>query len=78
MPMDWVKFLGSATVGLVSYLISMDLRTALTPYLFYLDAYTMFLQVAVVGSLDMPKADLWVMFAILSTVIGYCAKTYFT
>ncbi|KAE9449033.1 hypothetical protein C3L33_19076, partial [Rhododendron williamsianum] len=49
-PMDWVKFLGSAIVGLV----------------------------AVVGSLDMPKADLWVMFAILSTVIGYCAKTYFT
>ncbi|XP_057491981.1 uncharacterized protein LOC130777593 [Actinidia eriantha] len=34
--------------------------------------------VAVVGSLDMPKADLWVIFAILSTVIGYCAKTYFT
>ncbi|KAF7129712.1 hypothetical protein RHSIM_Rhsim10G0001100 [Rhododendron simsii] len=33
--------------------------------------------VAVVGSLDMPKADLWVMFAILSTVIGYSAKTYF-
>ncbi|XP_059640094.1 uncharacterized protein LOC132282436 [Cornus florida] len=49
-PMDWVKFLGSAIVGLV----------------------------AVVGSLDMPKGDLWVMFAILSTVIGYCAKTYFT
>ncbi|KAK2968822.1 hypothetical protein RJ640_028215 [Escallonia rubra] len=49
-PMDWVKFLGSAIVGLV----------------------------AVVGSLDMPQADLWVMFAILSTVIGYCAKIYFT
>ncbi|GMP29834.1 hypothetical protein CsSME_00004773 [Camellia sinensis var. sinensis] len=49
-PMDWVIFLGSAIVGLV----------------------------AVVGSLDMPKADLWVIFAILSTVIGYCAKTYFT
>uniref|UniRef100_A0A5B6ZPV4 Aminopeptidase n=1 Tax=Davidia involucrata TaxID=16924 RepID=A0A5B6ZPV4_DAVIN len=49
-PMDWVIFLGSAIVGLV----------------------------AVVGSLDMPKGDLWVIFAILSTVIGYCAKTYFT
>ncbi|KAL7257226.1 hypothetical protein ACSBR1_011033 [Camellia fascicularis] len=48
-PMDWVIFLGSAIVGLVT----------------------------VVGSLDMPKADLWVIFAILSTVIGYCAKTYF-
>ncbi|KAI5651037.1 hypothetical protein M9H77_37042 [Catharanthus roseus] len=49
-PMDWVKFLISAVVGLV----------------------------AVVGSVDMPQADLWVIFAILSTVIGYCAKTYFT
>ncbi|XVE84250.1 hypothetical protein DITRI_Ditri16bG0155600 [Diplodiscus trichospermus] len=49
-PMDWVKFLGSAVVGLV----------------------------AVCGSLEMPKADMWVIFAILSTLIGYCAKTYFT
>lgn len=36
------------------------------------------LQVAVVGSIEMPKADLWVIFAVLSTVIGYCAKIYFT
>ncbi|XP_022934334.1 uncharacterized protein LOC111441530 [Cucurbita moschata] len=49
-PMDWVKFLVSAIVGLV----------------------------AVVGSIEMPKADFWVIFAVLSTVIGYCAKTYFT
>nr|XP_009593055.2 uncharacterized protein LOC104089787 [Nicotiana tomentosiformis] len=49
-PMDWVKFLVSAIVGLV----------------------------AVVGSLELPKADFWVIFAVLSTVIGYCAKTYFT
>ncbi|KAE8021236.1 hypothetical protein FH972_007144 [Carpinus fangiana] len=49
-PMDWVKFLVSAIVGLV----------------------------AVFGSVEMPKGDLWVIFAILSTVIGYCAKTYFT
>ncbi|KAG8656053.1 uncharacterized protein LOC110613027 isoform X2 [Manihot esculenta] len=49
-PMDWVKFLGSAIVGLV----------------------------AVISSVEMPKADLWVIFAILSTVIGYFAKTYFT
>uniref|UniRef100_A0A2P2L845 Uncharacterized protein MANES_11G076000 n=1 Tax=Rhizophora mucronata TaxID=61149 RepID=A0A2P2L845_RHIMU len=48
--MDWVKFLGSAVVGLV----------------------------AVISSLEMPKADLWVIFAVLSTVVGYCAKTYFT
>ncbi|XP_020214699.1 uncharacterized protein LOC109798733 [Cajanus cajan] len=49
-PMDWVKFLGSAVVGLV----------------------------AVVSSLEMPTADWWVIIAVLSTVIGYCAKTYFT
>ncbi|XP_057437613.1 uncharacterized protein LOC130729793 [Lotus japonicus] len=49
-PMDWVKFLGSAIVGLV----------------------------AVVSSLEMPTADWWVIFAVVSTVIGYCAKTYFT
>lgn len=49
-PMDWVKFLGSAVVGLV----------------------------AVVGSLEMPEADFWVIIAILSTVVGYCAKIYFT
>ncbi|KAL8557416.1 hypothetical protein ACS0TY_004733 [Phlomoides rotata] len=41
-PMDWVKFLISAIVGLV----------------------------AVVESVEMPKADLWVMVAILSTVLG--------
>ncbi|KAF2301782.1 hypothetical protein GH714_029181 [Hevea brasiliensis] len=49
-PMDWVKFLVTAIVGLV----------------------------AVISSVEMPKADLWVIFAILSTVIGYFAKTYFT
>ncbi|WCJ40244.1 hypothetical protein M5689_021174 [Euphorbia peplus] len=49
-PMDWVKFLASAVVGLV----------------------------AVVGSVEMPKADVWVIFAVLSTVVGYIAKTYFT
>ncbi|XP_050382711.1 uncharacterized protein LOC126799534 [Argentina anserina] len=49
-PMDWVKFLGSAVVGLV----------------------------AVVSSLEMPNADFWVIIAILSTVIGYCAKIYFS
>nr|CAB3462060.1 unnamed protein product [Digitaria exilis] len=49
-PMDWVKFLISAVVGLVT----------------------------LVGSLEMPKADVWVVIAILSGVIGYCAKIYFT
>ncbi|KAK7315745.1 hypothetical protein VNO77_34316 [Canavalia gladiata] len=49
-PMDWVKFLGSAVVGLA----------------------------AVVSSLEMTAADLRVVGAILSTVVGYCVKTYFT
>ncbi|XP_068665126.1 uncharacterized protein [Aristolochia californica] len=49
-PMDWVKFLISAVVGLV----------------------------ALVTSLEMPKADIWVIIAILSGVVGYCAKNYFT
>lgn len=31
-----------------------------------------------VTSVEMPKADPWVIFAVLSTVVGYCAKTYFT
>ncbi|KAL5864608.1 hypothetical protein ACOSQ3_002122 [Xanthoceras sorbifolium] len=34
--------------------------------------------VAVFSSLNVPTADLWVIIAVLSTVIGYCAKTYFT
>ncbi|CAL5185501.1 unnamed protein product [Lathyrus oleraceus] len=49
-PMDWVKFLGSAMVGLV----------------------------AVVSSLQAVTTDLMVIGAVLSTVGGYCVKTYFT
>ncbi|KAJ0973528.1 hypothetical protein J5N97_021487 [Dioscorea zingiberensis] len=49
-PMDWVKFLVSVVIGLIT----------------------------LVGSLEMPKADIWVVLAILSGVIGYCAKIYFT
>ncbi|CAD6253725.1 unnamed protein product [Miscanthus lutarioriparius] len=49
-PMDWVTFLISAVIGLVT----------------------------LIGSLEMPKADIWVVTAILSGLIGYCAKTYFT
>ncbi|KAG0502612.1 hypothetical protein HPP92_002684 [Vanilla planifolia] len=42
-PMDWVKFLVSVVIGLVT----------------------------LVSSLEMPKADFWVVVAILSGVIGY-------
>ncbi|KAH9329370.1 hypothetical protein KI387_001478 [Taxus chinensis] len=49
-PMDWVKFLISAVLGLV----------------------------ALISSLEMPQADVWVVFAILSGLVGYCAKIYFT
>lgn len=77
--MDWVKFLISAVVGLVSYSIHLSHLTILLVWYFVsIAAAYFFPQVAVVGSVDMPQADLWVIFAILSTVIGYCAKTYFT
>ncbi|XP_042435906.1 uncharacterized protein LOC122021813 isoform X1 [Zingiber officinale] len=49
-PMDWVKFLISVVLGLVT----------------------------LVGSLEMLKADIRVAIAILSGLIGYCAKIYFT
>ncbi|KAM6549483.1 hypothetical protein CsatB_021159 [Cannabis sativa] len=49
-PMDWVKFLISAAIGLVT----------------------------VVSSLSMPTADIRVIYAVLSAVIGYCIKTYFS
>ncbi|KAG0498397.1 hypothetical protein HPP92_003088 [Vanilla planifolia] len=49
-PMDWLKFLVSVVIGLVT----------------------------LVSSLEMPKADFWVVVAILSGVIGYCAKIYFS
>ncbi|KAG2558012.1 hypothetical protein PVAP13_8NG106200 [Panicum virgatum] len=49
-PMDWVTFLISAVIGLVT----------------------------LISSLEMPKADIWVVTAILSGLIGYCAKIYFT
>ncbi|KAJ3678212.1 hypothetical protein LUZ60_002015 [Juncus effusus] len=49
-PMDWVQFLVSVVIGLVT----------------------------LVGSLEMPKADFWVVVAILSALAGYCAKIYFS
>ncbi|KAG1331619.1 hypothetical protein COCNU_02G015870 [Cocos nucifera] len=49
-PMDWVKFLVSAALGLVT----------------------------LVSSLERPKADIRVAVAILSALVGYCSKVYFT
>ncbi|OAY79529.1 hypothetical protein ACMD2_15103 [Ananas comosus] len=49
-PMDWVQFIVSVVIGLVT----------------------------LVGSLEMPKADFWVVVAILSALAGYCAKIYFS
>ncbi|WCJ40253.1 hypothetical protein M5689_021183 [Euphorbia peplus] len=49
-PMDWVKFLVTALIGLVT----------------------------VISSLSLPKADIRVICAILSSVIGYSVKTYLT
>ncbi|CAI9277264.1 unnamed protein product [Lactuca saligna] len=49
-PMDWVKFLTTAVLGLG----------------------------AATGSIQTPEADFWVIVAVVSSVIGYCAKIYFT
>ncbi|PON35509.1 hypothetical protein PanWU01x14_335980 [Parasponia andersonii] len=49
-PMDWVKFLVSAAIGLVT----------------------------VISSISIPTADIRVIFAVLSAVICYCVKTYFS
>ncbi|ONM19744.1 aminopeptidase [Zea mays] len=48
--MDWVQFIVSVVIGLVT----------------------------LVSSLEMPKADFWVVIAILSALAGYCAKIYFS
>lgn len=49
-PMDWVQFLVSGIIGLVT----------------------------LISSLEMPKADIWVVIAVLSGLLGYCAKIYFS
>ncbi|XP_010524227.1 PREDICTED: uncharacterized protein LOC104802361 isoform X2 [Tarenaya hassleriana] len=49
-PLDWVKFLVSAAIGLTT----------------------------VISSVSLKNADIRVIVAILSTLIGYCVKTYFT
>ncbi|XP_056164888.1 uncharacterized protein LOC115681864 isoform X2 [Syzygium oleosum] len=49
-PVDWVKFIVSAVIGLVT----------------------------VLTSLQMPKADIRIISGILSALVGYCVKTYFT
>lgn len=67
-PMDWVKFLASAVVGLVAVFSSLQMQKA--------DQNTEIPKAD--QDTELPKADVWVVFAILSTVIGYIAKTYFT
>ncbi|XP_062188908.1 uncharacterized protein LOC133892223 [Phragmites australis] len=49
-PMDWVQFIVSVVIGLVT----------------------------LISSLEIPKADFWVVIAILSALAGYCAKIYFS
>ncbi|CAA7031456.1 unnamed protein product [Microthlaspi erraticum] len=49
-PLDWVKFLVSAAIGLVT----------------------------VISSVSLKNTDVRVIAAILSTVVAYCVKTYFT
>uniref|UniRef100_A0A0A9BB91 Uncharacterized protein n=1 Tax=Arundo donax TaxID=35708 RepID=A0A0A9BB91_ARUDO len=49
-PMDWVQFIISVVIGLVT----------------------------LISSVEMPKAEFWVVIAILSALAGYCAKIYFS
>lgn len=76
-PMDWLKFLVSAAIGLVSYehhicsFIYMELSQ-----IFLYPLLLSVLQVTVISSLRIPKADIRVIFGILSAVGCYCVKTY--
>lgn len=77
--LDWLQWIGSnfwylpSLVWLVSFFsYCASCMSLLVGY------HRLSLQVAVVTSVEMPKADPWVIFAVLSTVVGYCAKTYFT
>jgi hypothetical protein len=47
------------------------------PSSYYRDA-TRHLQVALLGSLEVGNADVWVALAILGGIMGYIAKIYFT
>ncbi|RWW53785.1 hypothetical protein BHE74_00039686 [Ensete ventricosum] len=46
--------------------------------LFLVLTYNIRSQFTLVSSLEMPKADIWVVIAIISGLVGYCAKVYFT
>lgn len=80
--MDWVKFLSSAVIGLVS-LSPFSVLMKLKEYSFLLSSVLTllllhFLQAALVSSLKKPIADIKVFIALISTLVCYCAKTYFT
>lgn len=84
--MDWVKFIVSAVIGLVSFSIPVkyneysflcfDLMVTLALCSSFFSRFI--LQITVIGSLSNPKADIRVILAILTSVVGYCVKTYFT
>lgn len=50
--------------------------TAIFPSVYMQVLY--FMQGAATGSIETPQADFWVIVAVVSTVVGYCAKIYFT
>ncbi|KAJ6319663.1 hypothetical protein OIU78_015138 [Salix suchowensis] len=86
-PVDWVKFIVSAVIGLVSLSIpvkyneysSLCFDLMVTLALCSSSSFFRFiLQITVIGSLSNPKADIRVILAILTSVVGYCVKTYFT
>lgn len=63
--MDWVKFLGSAIVGLVSYLISVDLLTTLVLYYFVKMLIPWFY-----------RLQLWVHLTCLKLIFGLCLPSF--
>jgi hypothetical protein len=74
--MDWVQFIVSVVIGLVSGTESFSFDSfVILHLLIYLYHIT---QVTLISSLEMPKADFLVVIAILSALAGYCAKIYFS
>ena len=92
--MDWVKLSISAVVGLVSliYQSCMSLhflnaivvvqlcgaKSLLMLTRMPLLSCVITMQVALFGSTESGKGDVWVLMAILAGIIGYIAKIYFT
>ncbi|KAL9662579.1 hypothetical protein QQ045_027412 [Rhodiola kirilowii] len=77
-PTDWVKFVVSAVIGLVSsHFTSFHMQPVHVYFHIHIDPYYI-LQFTVAKSLNMRKTDIWVIVAILFALCSYCVKTYLT